>query len=99
VGAVSYNKEDDTVDIHRLVVRPDHFRRGIGRSLMVHVEEVAGTVDRIIVSTGARNAPARRLYRSLGFHETGESEAVPGLWITSFEKPLDSARQDTPETF
>ncbi len=31
VGAVPYKKQDDALDIHRLVVNPDHFRRGIGR--------------------------------------------------------------------
>ena len=50
------------------------------------------SVDRIVVSTGAENVPAKRLYRSLGFEETREGEAVPGLRITFFEKPLWGSR-------
>lgn len=93
VGAISYKKVEDMLDIHRLVVHPDHFRRGIARSLVGHVEGIGGTADRIVVSTGARNTPAKLLYRRLGFHEMGESEPVPGLRISTFEKPLRSARR------
>jgi ribosomal protein S18 acetylase RimI-like enzyme len=93
VGAISHKKVKHTLDIHRLVVNPDHFRRGIARSLVGHVEGIEGTADRIVVSTGARNTPAKLLYRRLGFHETGESEPVPGLRISTFEKPLRSGRR------
>lgn len=88
VGAVSYKKEDGVVDIHRLMVHPDHFRRGVARSLMRYVEQIAGTAGRIIVSTGTKNAPAVRLYRSVGFEERRETEAALGLRLTSFEKIL-----------
>ena len=86
VAAISYKREDDVLDIHRLVVHPDHFRKGIARALVEHVEELAVTVGRIVVSTGTNNIPARRLYRSLGFEETGEAEVPPGLRVTFFEK-------------
>jgi ribosomal protein S18 acetylase RimI-like enzyme len=86
VAAISYKREDDILDIHRLVVHPDHFRKGIARALVEHVEELAVTADRIVVSTGTNNVPARRLYRSLGFEETGEAEVAPGLRVTFFEK-------------
>ena len=88
VGAISYKRGDDILDIHRLVVHPDHFRKGIARALVEHIEGIAGTADRIVVSTGAKNVPAKRLYRSLGFEETREAEAGPGLRITFFEKSL-----------
>jgi ribosomal protein S18 acetylase RimI-like enzyme len=87
VAAISYRREDDILDIHRLVVHPDHFRKGVARMLVKHVEKNAGTVERIVVSTGKKNFPARRLYRSLGFEETGEAEVPPGLRVTFFEKP------------
>ena len=47
----------------------------------------AATVDKIVVSTGTKNGPARHLYRSLGFEETREAEVAPGLRITFFKKP------------
>ena len=58
------------------------------RALVEHIEGIAGTADWIVVSTGAKNVPAKRLYRSLGFEETREAEAVPALRITFFEKSL-----------
>ncbi len=88
VGAISYKRGDGVLDIHRLVVHPDHFRKGIARALVEHIEEIAGSADRIIVSTGAKNTPAKRLYRGLGFEETREAEVAPGLRLTFFEKPL-----------
>jgi ribosomal protein S18 acetylase RimI-like enzyme len=92
VGAISYKKEEAVVDIHRLVVHPDHFRRGIARSLIGHIEEVEDVAERVVVSTGVKNLPAERLYRGLGFHETGRVEPVPGLLVTSFQKPLRGSR-------
>lgn len=86
VGAVSHKRSDGIVDIHRLVVHPDQFRKGIGRSLVGHLETVEWGVERIVVSTGAENTPATNLYRSLGFQEIGESEVAAGLRVTLFEK-------------
>jgi ribosomal protein S18 acetylase RimI-like enzyme len=88
VGAVSYKTTDGVVDIHRLVVHPDHFRRGIARSLLGRLEEVEHERTRILVSTGSKNIPARNLYRSLGFGETGEAEPAPELFVTHFEKAV-----------
>ena len=88
VAAISYKTVERGVDLHRLVVRPDHFRKGIARSLVSHVEEVERGTERLLVSTGAGNFPAKNLYRGLGFRETAEREVAPGLRVTSFEKEL-----------
>ncbi|EFH83701.1 GNAT family N-acetyltransferase [Ktedonobacter racemifer] len=71
-GAISYKREGSLLDIYRLVVHPSYFRRGIGKALVSFVEEVEEGIERIIVSTGARNLPAKRLYEVLGFSEIGE---------------------------
>lgn len=85
-GAISYKREGEVLDIYRLVVHPGYFRRGIGKALVSFVEGVEEGIERIIVSTGSRNAPAKRLYEGLGFSEVGVKEVIPGLWITLFEK-------------
>ncbi len=87
VGVISY-KRGGVLDIHRLVVHPDHFRKGIGSSLVTFVEETGRMFAKIVVSTGAKNHPARSLYRSLGFRETKEAEVAPALRVTFFEKTL-----------
>lgn len=89
-GALSYKEEAAVLDIHRLVVDPDHFRKGIARSLIQHIEKSARLSSKIVVSTGARNTPARSLYRSIGFEEAEEIEVAPGLRIVRFEKTVRS---------
>ncbi|GHO46981.1 GNAT family N-acetyltransferase [Ktedonospora formicarum] len=86
VGAISYKKASELLDIHRLVVHPASFRRGIGKALVQFVEHAEEDMERVIVSTGTKNLPAKQLYTQLGFVEVGEKEVIPGLFITLFEK-------------
>lgn len=88
IGAISYKVKDNVLDIHRLVVHPDHFRKGIGSSLVASVEETEPRPRRILVSTGSDNGPAKNLYLSLGFRETREVEVAPKLRVVVFEKEL-----------
>lgn len=86
-GAISYKTEEDVIDIHRLVVHPDYFRRGIGEALVNGVLlAFADRASRFVVATGAENAPARRLYEKLGFVLIGSVEVEPGLWIAQYAK-------------
>lgn len=84
-GAISTKASGNILDIHRLVVAPECFRRGIAGEMLRHVER-SGEWRRIIVGTGAKNEPAKRLYLSHGFAEAGEREVAPGLLWTRFEK-------------
>jgi ribosomal protein S18 acetylase RimI-like enzyme len=89
-GAVSYKAESGIVDIHRLVVDPAHFRKGIGESLIRHVLRIfEESADKFLVATGTANEPAKRLYRKLGFAAIRDFEAEPGIWITEFERLAD----------
>ena len=82
VGAVSYRSTAHTLDIHRLVVHPDAFRRGIASRLLDALPEA----PRYLVATGAANAPARRLYERRGFRVAREREVAPGLVIVEMER-------------
>lgn len=84
-GVLSYEAENGVLDIGRLVVHPDYFRRGIGRALVQHVESFAH-IDKWIVSTGAANQPARRLYEKLGYTCTEEITLPVGLTLALYEK-------------
>jgi GNAT superfamily N-acetyltransferase len=77
VGAVSWKRSGALVDIHRLVVHPDRFRRGIAGRLLAALGEHEPAVERTTVATGAANAPARRLYERHGF-APGEEQLVGG---------------------
>jgi ribosomal protein S18 acetylase RimI-like enzyme len=91
-GAVSYKVHEEVLDIHRVVVHPGHFRRGIARLLIGHVADAVPGVRRAVVQTASENEPARSLYRSLGFRETGAYEPFPGLSVTTFERRLAARR-------
>jgi ribosomal protein S18 acetylase RimI-like enzyme len=68
VGALSVGRDDepDRICITALVVHPSFQRRGIARALLRDALR-RGQGKVVTVSTGAANAPALALYRSLGF--------------------------------
>jgi ribosomal-protein-alanine N-acetyltransferase len=64
--------------ITRVAVHPEHQRQGIGRALLVRLLRFGrrrGAL-RITVNTQSDNPRSRRLYRSLGFSEMGETYPV-----------------------
>ncbi|OIU71979.1 GNAT family N-acetyltransferase [Rossellomorea aquimaris] len=87
-GAVSFKLEKNIVDIHRLMVHPRHFRKGISKALLHHLEGEFKGMDAIVVSTGTKNRPAIHLYKNAGFKEVEEQEITEGLRITTFKKML-----------
>ncbi|MFK4084107.1 GNAT family N-acetyltransferase [Kribbella sp. NPDC020789] len=86
VGAVAYELSPDVVEISRLIVDPAYARRGHGRALLDHLDELEPRpVSR--VSTGSLNTPAVSLYLSRGYRVQSRLEVAPGVEITQFEKP------------
>jgi ribosomal protein S18 acetylase RimI-like enzyme len=83
-GALAYARVAGAVDVDRLVVAPWAFRRGYGRALVGALIE-RERAGRLLVSTGSRNQPARRLYEGLGFRVVGEREIAPGILVTGYE--------------
>lgn len=84
-GAISYKIEGKTLDIHRMMVHPNFFRRGIARQLLELVLALP-EIERAIVMTGAANQPAKKLYETFGFVEITQEMVVEGLMISRFEK-------------
>ncbi|MFS0554308.1 GNAT family N-acetyltransferase [Brevibacillus sp. 179-C9.3 HS] len=85
-GAVSFLIEGDTLDIHRMIVDPAHFRKGIASQLLASVHEHA--CSKIVVATGSLNEPAVRLYERHGYTLISKKEVKPGLWLSFFEKAI-----------
>ncbi|PSL34318.1 ribosomal protein S18 acetylase RimI-like enzyme [Planomicrobium soli] len=80
-GFISYKKEGELVDIHRLVINPQSFRQGIATQLIAFlISEFPN--HKFIVNTGKANIPAKKLYISLGFNEHKDFEVAPGIWCT-----------------
>ena len=85
-GVISIKVEEGLIDIHRLMVHPKYFRKGIAKGLLEFVESNGEGDETLIVSTGSKNTPAIYFYEKSGFVKTGEVKVMEGLSITSFEK-------------
>lgn len=85
-GAISYTIDDEVLTICRMVVHPNHFRKGIAQKLLTAVEETNKENTLFKVSTGKENNPAKGLYLKNGYKFKGDIEVVPGLFISNFEK-------------
>lgn len=85
-GFVAYAREGDLVDIHRLVVDPDAFRRGVATRLLDALDDEEPDAARQIVSTAAANAPALALYARRGFTSIREELVTDGLRIVTLER-------------
>lgn len=69
-GVISYQIEHQMLDIHRVVVHPHFFRRGIGRAMVQFLlDNYKDKVNGFMVRTGKKNIPALKLYQQLGFRE------------------------------
>ena len=53
-GVISIQIDDDDVHIHRLIVHPNHFRKGIAQ-LLLNFIETKFEIETIKVATGSKN--------------------------------------------
>lgn len=73
------------LDICRLVVHPEFFRRGIGGKLLRKIEGLEDP-ELMTVWTGSKNTPALELYKRFGFVALEEREVAPGVFVTYLKK-------------
>jgi ribosomal protein S18 acetylase RimI-like enzyme len=88
VGVISYKLNSVQIDIYRVMVHPLHFRKGIAENLVRFIENIHCSAKEAIVSTGAKNLPAVKLYEKLGFEKVDEVEVGDGIMIAHFRKEL-----------
>ncbi|MFC4403898.1 GNAT family N-acetyltransferase [Gracilibacillus xinjiangensis] len=84
-GAISFKIEDQVLDIHRLMVHPSSFNKGIAQQLLDSVTE-NNQIHKYTVSTGKGNLPATRFYEKNGFSITHERKMNDQLQLVFFEK-------------
>ncbi len=87
-GIISFKQTDTLIDIYRLAIHPDYFRRGIADSLVDFVLNISTRTKKVLVSTGMENIPAVSLYLKKGFLRVRDIEIADGIYITKFEKTL-----------
>ncbi len=73
IGYVLGQRLVDEVEIYSLAVDPDWQRNGLGRRLLErYLERMRSEgVSRVRLEVRSQNAPARQLYRGLGFQREG----------------------------
>lgn len=82
IGFVSYTETAELIDICRMVVHPNYFRRGIASSLLKHILGLKKEEQQIVVCTGAKNIPAIQLYERFEFTKVRNIEVEPNFYIT-----------------
>lgn len=87
-GAIAYKMLDKTLDIHRLIVHPNHFRKGIANQLLSFIEGQVVDIETIIVSTGSENKPAVQFYLNRGFSIKRLVQVNEHFSLTCFEKKI-----------
>lgn len=86
-GAISFKEMNEVLDIHRLIVHPEHFRKGIAQKLLNYIEQ-RPMIEKMVVTTGSKNFPAVAFYLKNGFSEVERININESLAITAFEKCL-----------
>ncbi|MFD2444608.1 GNAT family N-acetyltransferase [Bacillus sp. CGMCC 1.16607] len=85
VAFISFDMNENEIEICRLVVHPNHFRKGIGKKLVEYVIKEISKDKKVIVSTGQKNFPAKKLYEFFGFKEVKNIEVATDVYITLLE--------------
>ncbi len=84
-GAIAYKKEENEVDIHRLIVDPVHFRKGIAGKLLQELER-SHPHSLYKVATAEKNLPAIRFYEKSGYEKVRTLTINDILTLVFFEK-------------
>lgn len=84
-AVMEIDKKKDSVHIQSLVVKPNFFRKGIGRKL-VNFAFSKYQKQLLTVETGLENGPATALYLKTGFSKVREYDTDHGIRKVRFEK-------------
>ena len=90
-GVLSFESKPGLLDIGRLIVHPQAFRRGIARALLQAVERDRAPGAMLTVSTAAKNLPAIQLYQKQGYQLRERTTLPDGLELVRFYKVVTTA--------
>jgi ribosomal protein S18 acetylase RimI-like enzyme len=86
VGSVRGRTEGDTCFISRLIVHPAYQNRGLGKKLMLAVENKFKGASRYELFTGSRSEKNLALYTSLGYREFARKPQSANVTLICLEK-------------
>lgn len=87
-GVISIKINATELTIHRLIVHPNHFKKGIASSLLNSIESIE-SINTLNVSTGSKNIPAIKFYEKSGFSKFEEKVINNELSLSFFKKALN----------
>lgn len=85
-GAIACETHGNALEITRLVVDPNFFRRGIAQKMLSFIAQQYSHYAIMRVSTGSKNEPALRLYLKNGFLVVRTTSIAPGVCLTHLER-------------
>lgn len=86
LGSIRASERDGICSLEKLSVDPAQQRRGIGRALLLAVEERFLSAQRFVLFTGHRSEGNLRLYESLGYRRVREEWISDRLTLVHLEK-------------
>lgn len=86
IGSVRGRYERDMCFISRLIVHPDYQNRGIGKKLMLAVENRFAGASRYELFTGDKSEKNLALYRRLGYREFARKPQSASVTLICLEK-------------
>ena len=88
IGSVRVSIENNRCKIGKLIVSPELQRRGIGSSLMRHVESMFPSVDSFELFTGSKSVNNLYLYEKLGYTAYKQERLSPQVTIVFLQKKV-----------
>ena len=92
VGCLSYGQSGAIFTITRLVVCPQHFRRGIASALLRQLESRLPSGSVVCASTADLNEPAIRAYEKQGYG-TALGPTAEGITLRLLHKRVDGTNE------
>ena len=69
VGGAILSLKDDVLNIERIFVAPEYFRKGYGLFMMKQIEELFSNVKKVLLDTPVWNVRTNSVYKKLGYKE------------------------------
>ena len=69
VGGAILSLKDDVLNIERIFIAPEYFRKGYGLFMMKQIEELFSNVKKFLLDTPDWNVRTNSLYKKLGYKE------------------------------
>lgn len=86
IGSIRAYEKDGTCFIGRVIVHPEYQNRGIGRKLMLSVEEIFPQCHKFSLFTGKNSEKNLYFYGSLGYNQVREEYVHDTLTFVYLEK-------------